>query len=434
MTQRAQGPVRGWADVPFAPRRVPFYYGWVILVVATIGTLMSIPGQTMGVSVFTDALLDATGLSRLAVSNAYLVGTLLSGLSLPVVGTLVDRFGVRAMALSATALLSLTLVFLSGVDVISYSVGASPWATGGLLTLGFFALRLSGQGTLTMVSRTMLGRWFSGRRGLAAGISGVFVGFGFGYAPQFLHDWIATATWRGAWLQMAALIAVGMGSVAFFFFRDDPESCGLELEGEVSDESGSPPAERAFTRPEALRTFSFWSVSYTLSTQALILTGVTFHIVDLGSASGLDPSQAVAVFLPLAVVSTAVGLVGGAVGDRVAVRSLMVVMMAAQAAGIWGAADLAERSLAFVLGFGASSGLFGPLSTIAYPRLFGRRHLGAIIGAEMMCLVVASSLGPSLLAWSRSAFGAYDPALLASIVLPATAAFGALAVRRPRAD
>ena len=33
---------------------LPFYYGWVILVVAAIGVLASIPGQTMGVSVFTD--------------------------------------------------------------------------------------------------------------------------------------------------------------------------------------------------------------------------------------------------------------------------------------------------------------------------------------------------------------------------------------------
>ena len=58
------------ADVPFAPRRVPFFYGWVVVAAATSGVLFSIPGQTMGVSVFTDSLLEATGLGRLALSNA----------------------------------------------------------------------------------------------------------------------------------------------------------------------------------------------------------------------------------------------------------------------------------------------------------------------------------------------------------------------------
>jgi hypothetical protein len=42
---------------------------------------MSVPGQKMGVSVFADPLLAATGSSRLEPSNAYLVGTLVSGLT-----------------------------------------------------------------------------------------------------------------------------------------------------------------------------------------------------------------------------------------------------------------------------------------------------------------------------------------------------------------
>ena len=77
---------------PFAPARVPIFYGWVIVAVATLGVVMSIPGQTMGVSVFTDHLIEATGLTRLELSNAYLVGTVISGLLLPRGGRLLDRY------------------------------------------------------------------------------------------------------------------------------------------------------------------------------------------------------------------------------------------------------------------------------------------------------------------------------------------------------
>ncbi len=52
---------------PFAPSRCPFFYGWVIVFAATIGSIFSIPGQTMGFSVFTDVLIEELGLTRVAL-------------------------------------------------------------------------------------------------------------------------------------------------------------------------------------------------------------------------------------------------------------------------------------------------------------------------------------------------------------------------------
>ena len=65
---------------PFPPSKIPFFYGWVILAAGTIGVLMSIPGQTMGVSVFTENLLGELQINRNNLSLAYLFGTLGSGL------------------------------------------------------------------------------------------------------------------------------------------------------------------------------------------------------------------------------------------------------------------------------------------------------------------------------------------------------------------
>ena len=78
--------------------RLPFFYGWVVVGASTAGVLMSMPGQTMGVSVFTDPLIEATGLDRLSLSNAYLLGTLGSAALLPHAGRLIDRLGVRPTA------------------------------------------------------------------------------------------------------------------------------------------------------------------------------------------------------------------------------------------------------------------------------------------------------------------------------------------------
>jgi hypothetical protein len=137
------------------------------------------------------------------------------------------------------------------------------------------------------------------------------------------------------------------------------------------------------------------------------------------------------VFVPLAVVSTALGLAGGVLADRISVRLMVGIMMVGLGAGLYGAADLSTRFGWAVAGFGTSAGLYGPIGTVAYPRLFGRRHLGAIVGAEMMALVISSALGPSLLAASRETLGSYGPALAACSILPV--AVTAMAIRlRPQ--
>ena len=59
------------ADWPFDIRRLPFFYGWVILAFSTLGILFSIPGQTMGMAVFTDQLIDALVKTITSFADAY---------------------------------------------------------------------------------------------------------------------------------------------------------------------------------------------------------------------------------------------------------------------------------------------------------------------------------------------------------------------------
>ncbi|MDE0805756.1 MAG: hypothetical protein OSA99_20830, partial [Acidimicrobiales bacterium] len=85
----------------------------------TVGVIASMPGQTAGVSVFTDPLSEATGLTRLQLSVSYLIGTGTSGLVLPRAGHAIDRFGSRVVALTATLGLAGTLLGLSVVGSMS---------------------------------------------------------------------------------------------------------------------------------------------------------------------------------------------------------------------------------------------------------------------------------------------------------------------------
>ncbi|NOY90789.1 MAG: MFS transporter [Deltaproteobacteria bacterium] len=403
---------------------------------------MSIPGQTMGVSVFTDALIEHTGLSRLGLANAYLAGTLTSGLLLPFGGTLLDRWGARVLVVLSSLGLGLTLVLLSQIDRVIQVLGGAESVAFVALALSFVLLRFSGQGMLTMVSRTMLGKWFDRRRGLVAGISGLFIAFGFAGAPLVLSWGIDLAGFRGAWLGLALIVGLGMSVVGWLFYRDSPEVCGLRMDGDAeqtADESRargrSPAAEEPdLTRRQAVSQRAFWSVTLALAFQGLLITAITFHIVDLGALAGLDRARVVTLFLPMAGISTATGFLAGWAADRLPMRALLVVMMLAQGLGVASAAWIGEPSFFWLaaLGLGVSGGLFGPISTVALPRFFGRLHLGSIAGVQMMAIVIGSALGPSLLAVSKSISGGYADGLFVGCVLPVVGLILALLTKDPR--
>jgi sugar phosphate permease len=250
------------------------------------------------------------------------------------------------------------------------------------------------------------------------------VSFSFAAAPLLLSLWIARAGWREAWVEMAVVVGVGMGGLGWLLFRDTPEECGLRMDGDGAPSAAElarpAPVNRDFTRAEALRTAAFWLVTLGIGSQALVGTGITFHIVDLGAEAGLSEAQAVSIFLPIAVVSTLVGLAAGVALDRFAVRYLMMLMMAGQAVMFFGMAHQEEPwvRLAAIVGWGIAGGCYGPLTVAALPGFFGRTHLGAIQGMMMMCLVIASALGPSALAAFKAAMGSYAPGLYAMIALP----------------
>lgn len=97
---------------------------------------------------------------------------------------------------------------------------------------------------------------------------------------------------------------------------------------------------RDLTRSEALRTLVFWAATLALSSQALSITGITFHIVDIGAAAGLPQKQTVALFLPIALFSTLVGYLIGVISDRAKLKAIYIGMMVFEAIGIMGMAHL----------------------------------------------------------------------------------------------
>lgn len=414
--------VKRLPNFPFAPGRWPFFYGWMILCWGTLGIVMSIPGQTTGVSIFTDSLLAATGMSRNELSMAYMFGTMGSSFMLPWVGARYDKLGVRPMAVTAAVGLGLVLIFFSRIDVIIFDIlhiqQGALWVF--IITLlGFMFLRFFGQGVLTMVSRNMMAQWFESWRGFATGFSNVVVSLTFSSAPVFLHFLVELYTWRGAWMWMALIVGGLFPWIVLIFFRNRPEDSGLVPDGALASRKRRQqrpvlfPVVKQFTLAEARRNYAFWVFALMMGMQALYITGFTFHVLSVFDHAGFTAEQAITVFQPSAIIALVFTLAGSSLSDYIPLKYLLYVKGMGACIGIIGMIFLEQWAPAYyllIIGNGIMSGLFSVLTTVSWPRYFGREHLGAISGQAMMVIVFGSALGPILFSESLSIFHSYQVA------------------------
>ncbi|MCF7915958.1 MAG: MFS transporter [Spirochaetaceae bacterium] len=430
-------------NYPFSPSRSPFFYGWTILGIGTLGMLMSIPGQTVGVSVFTDYLMDALGLSRNAISIAYLVGTVSSAFLLSAGGRAFDRFGARKMGVTVTLLLSLTLIYLSFSDNFANGISTllgGRWATVVsfiVIAFGFLLLRFFGQGTLTMTSRNMVMKWFDKRRGMANAVLGIAVSLGFSLAPQVLDLFVQSQGWRGAWRYMAVILLIFAAAV-YLLFRDNPQALGLTPDGKrpikvKQSLHAETTAGRDFTLPDARRTYAFWLFNFTLVLSALLMTAFTFHVVSIFQEAGLSRSQAVIIFLPASLVAVSSQFIGSWISDYIPLRYIALIQSIGAVLLGAGVVILATPvgPVLVIVGLGLIQGMMGITSNITWPRFFGLRHLGAVSGYAMAWTVAGSAVGPYFFSLSLDLTGTYASAALITLVSGGLLALGALFVRRP---
>lgn len=425
-------------NFPFDPSKVPFFYGWVILFAATIGVLCSAPGQTTGVSTFTDYLIENIGISRDQISTAYMFGTIGSSFILTYAGKLYDKYGARWVGMAAALLMGFVLVLFSQSDRIIKAIvpeNSNMYVGIAIATciLFFFMLRFSGQGVITMVSRNMLMKWFIARRGLVNGISSVFVSLGFSIAPLTFDMLIEGTSWRWAWLLMALAIGVAFFLFVFIFFRDNPEDCNQIPDGE---KHGNKEHDviikpfKQFTLKEARSGLTFWLFVLPVAVYALFLTGYIFHLTSVFGEAGIDKERALSVFIPISLISVTLAFFGGWISDRIKLQYLLYLLLAGEVVALYSLANINDGFYyyAFIIGSGIPSGMYNVLLSVTWPRFYGRDHLGKITGFVMAIIVFFSALGPIVFSLSHSHLGSYSFAiytLLGIILLLAAFSFKA---------
>lgn len=399
--------------------RTPFS-GWRVLGLATVTGALTGPGQTVGVSVFVDHFIADLGMSRSQVSTAYLVGTLLAALGLPLVGQWIDSHGVRKVMTHVGIAFGIALVAMAGVQGFVS------------LTIGFIAIRLLGQGSLTLVSTVAVTHWFSRRRGTALGLFSTGVSILMSLVPVGLSMVIEAYDWRIAWATAGIIIWLSVIPIARAGMIDNPATVGQTPDGGKHDDAARTKVRiDGATRGEALRTPRFWVIAAASGAAAMATTALNFHQISLLGDAGLTATEAAVMFLPQTVGAAVAGIGFGLLSDKLSGRWLIVMAMGLLGGALVLAANLMPGTtiLLYAVVLGCAGGATRSTTATLLPRWFGTKHIGSIQGTSTFIGVTASALGPVAFAVTRGITGTYDQAAALLVLLPAAAGIAALAVK-----
>jgi len=392
-----------------------------MVVVCTVARAFTAPGQTIGVSAFTDDLIESLDASRPQVSVTYLIGTLTGAAALPFIGRWVDRAGIKHTLTIITVAFAIAVMATATVQNLI------------MLTVAFAGLRMLGQGALSLIGTQGVVMWFERRRGFALAVSNAgTVGILY-LAPLSIALLIGIFGWRWTWVVLGLGLLVVLLPIARFAIVDRPEDIGQVPDGQTNDQPTELIRGRSFTVSEAIRTPAFWTLSGVTFMGGAISTALIFHNTSLLGEQGLSSTQAAAVFIPQLVGSVVCSFGIGALTDRLPAAPLLLFAGGMLGLGAFLSTMASPGVMAAIYGvvLGSASGSIGALSGALYPKWFGVDHIGSIKGLASTAGVIASAVGPLILALGNDAAGSYEPVVIGCALAAALMAAVAFIVPTP---
>jgi len=371
---------------------------WMLALFASLALMVSNGMTLSGLSVYDSAFIEEFGWSMGAIKFRDMVTLVLTGLSAPFAGVLIDRYGVRRCMLTGWVILSVGYLCYSRMTTLfqMYAIHAS------------FALVLVTCGLNAAV--ILVSSWFLRFRGTAIGIALVGTSLGGALFPQYGTAMIAAVGWRAAFL-WASLIPAVLFVITLLWVRDHPSARGLTVLGE-GEERGTGPANFAaggMTFSEAVVTRTFWAFALFAMATFYTVLGVQSHLYKYLRDSGFDAqlaTNAISLFFLSALAGKFIfGILGDLIDGLKVLYTNVVVMLA-------GAILLARMNpdhvwmavTAFGLGWGGAYTLL-QLSVI---NAFGIRDAGKILGTITILDAIGGGLGIWLTGLLYDATGGYD--------------------------
>ncbi len=239
--------------------RQGFFYGWVIVAVATLALVVSNGLSIGGIPVFYRSIredLVASGAVAQGGAESFIaVGAtltfVLAGVLAPLAGAVIQRFSLKMLMLAGCIVLG------GGLLIHAYAQSA--------LTV-YFARALMGV-SLCLVgvlpSIILVSNWFVRRRGLALGILLTGTSIGGVIVPQIATPLIGALGWRNAMASLSLLVWLILGPAILLLVRNRPSDMGLNADGDAASATdiSTKSSNEGLSLADALKTPIFYALA-----------------------------------------------------------------------------------------------------------------------------------------------------------------------------
>jgi MFS family permease len=376
---------------------------------AMVGTL---PGRTQGLGLVTEPLIADLGIGRVDYAQLNLWATLIGSVFAIGIGRFIDRLGARIVLTTVAAALGLVVCAMSAVQ--------SFWALAIAVTL----TRGLGQSALSVISLAMVGQWFVRKVDTAMAVYSVVMSIGFMIAFPVVGMLVQSWGWRSAWLAIGVALLVVLAPLGLLLARSHRTHLTHRTH---------PEADGA-TWQQAIATPAFWIFSIGAALYGLVASGIGLFNESILAERGFGADVYYQTLIVTAMTALVGNFGGGWLATRMSLQHLLAISLFVLAAGLAALPHLTtlDQVMAWAAAMGLSGGLVMVLFFSVWPRVFGRAHLGRIQGAAQAMTVLASAVGPLLLAWCIDWTGSYAGMfnILAAVV--GVTAFSALLTPIPK--
>jgi MFS family permease len=395
---------RGPSDDTKSRARAEWRKYWPLVIAASLAfSFTSV--MTAAAGLFMEPLGKEFGWNRTLLSSGMLISAVTTFLFSPLFGLIIDRIGVRRLALPGLALMALTIASLSLLD-------GAVW----LWFVIWTVYAVAALATKSTVWTASVASAFDAGRGLAMGLVLSGSALAQGITPLLTNYLIDSYGWRMAFVWLG----LGWGSLALLlciFWLFDGYDASRKTRAANSDASttksllGDAPG---LSVAQAWRSMPLWRIAISTFIIMVVTIALVVHQIPILQSIGIERSTAAAYAGIAGLTGVAGKLVTGWLLDRYAARWV-------------GGLTLAATSLTFILlllpdrneaiiftamlinGYAAGTKLqIAGYLTSAYG---GMKNFGLIFGTMASLIALGSGLGPLLAGFIFDTFGDYNPYL-----------------------
>ena len=359
---------------------------WRFLVYGLLMSFWSSLGQTFFISLFSQEIRSSLDLSHGEFGSHYAVATTASALTLFWLGKLADSISVPRLSLMTLGAVCLAAVHFSFVSSVV------------TLVLGFYFLRLSGQGMMYHVYSTAVTRRYTATRGRALALCGLGMPLGEAAFPVLVIIALGMTDWRTIWFILPVFAFFSFAPAIPYLtrrtaFQDGP--------GRGAGDSADAPMESpSVRRRTAVRDSAFWGVIiWLMMIPGFTITGLFFHQIYIAGEKDIPLWLWSSNYVWYALSALGGAFLSGFLVDRFSahrVAWITQIPMLFACLLLWWGQGLFWLPAFFIL-FGMGSGMIPPLVNALLAERYGTGWLGEIKALAMPMNVFASALSPALM-------------------------------------